>query len=117
MRFASSLATALSAFVAVGLGSSHAWSQQQPQASDHWTIDRVLTTDPFGAIDVDAAGNSAESIKSWAEARTPAERSELSGRCSVITDPSYAPRFTDFARVLCQRYAEAMSNTRDGKAS
>ena len=101
----------------VGMGASSAWSQTTDEKHEsNWTVDKVLTTDPFGTIDIDAAGTSADSVKTWAQGRTSSERTELDGRCSVIDDPSYASRYADQARIFCRHYADA-TNTQGSSPS
>ena len=69
-----------------------------------WTADNVTAERPFGTINTDAAGSTGDSMRTWARGRTPSERSELSGRCSVIANPANASRFSSETQRFCRDY-------------
>jgi hypothetical protein len=69
-----------------------------------WTADNVTAERPFGAINTDAAGTTSESMRTWAQGRTASERSELSGRCTVITNPTNASRYSSETQRFCRDY-------------
>lgn len=73
-------------------------------SSGPWTSDNVTAERPFGSINIDAAGNTSESMRTWAQTRSPAERAELSGRCGIIANPSNASRYTADTQRFCRDY-------------
>jgi hypothetical protein len=69
-----------------------------------WTADNVTAARPFGEINIQAAGTTDASVRTWAQARTPAERAELNGRCAVINNPANSARYQADAKQFCTRY-------------
>ncbi len=104
MRSKARLVEVASFTLAVALGPSYALAQENASGQTHWTVDKVLTSHPFDTIDIDSAGNSDASVKAWADLRTQAEREELMGRCGIITNPDYAPRYSTFAQDFCRHF-------------
>jgi hypothetical protein len=43
-------------------------------------------------------------MRTWVQGRTVSERSELSGRCSIIADPANASRYSDETQRFCREY-------------
>jgi hypothetical protein len=76
-----------------------------------WTADNVSAARPFGAIDVTHAGTTNAEMRTWSQARTPQERSELNGRCSVISNPTYSPRYPADAQQFCRTFTTAQADT------
>ena len=75
-----------------------------------WTADNVSAARPFGAIDVSHAGTSADQMRTWSQTRTPRERSELNGRCSVINNPTYSTRYPTDAQQFCRTFTTAQAS-------
>jgi hypothetical protein len=69
-----------------------------------WTADNVTAARPFGDINIQAAGNTNESVRTWAQGRSASERAELSGRCAVINSPANAARYAADAKQFCTRF-------------
>jgi hypothetical protein len=69
-----------------------------------WTADNVTAARPFGDINVQAAGTTNDSVRTWAQGRSAPERAELSGRCAVINNPANSARYSADARQFCNRY-------------
>lgn len=69
-----------------------------------WTADNVTAARPFGDINIQAAGNTDQSVRTWAQGRSASERAELSGRCAVINNPANSARYAADARQFCTRY-------------
>ena len=74
-----------------------------------WTADNVSAARPFGAIDVSRAGTTPDQVRTWSQARTPQERSELNGRCSVIGNPTYSSRYPANAQQFCRTFTTAQA--------
>ena len=72
-----------------------------------WTTNNVTAARPFGTIDVSRAGTSTESVRTWSQGRTAAERSELSGRCGVINNPANSARYPANAQQFCRNFLTA----------
>ena len=72
-----------------------------------WTADNVTAARPFGNIDVSGAGTSTDSVRTWSQARTASERSELSGRCGIINNPANSARYPANAQQFCRSYLTA----------
>ena len=83
-----------------------------------WTSDNVTAARPFGELNITAAGTTNQSVSSWAQQRTPAERAEIMGRCEVITNAQNSSRFMPDAVAFCRTYMmTASANPPGGKAS
>ena len=85
-------------------------------SSGPWTADNVTAARPFGNINVTAAGNSTESVRTWVQGRSAAERAELSGRCQVITSSANASKYPADAQQFCRNYMMVASANPAGKA-
>jgi hypothetical protein len=86
-------------------------------SSGPWTADNVTAARPFGNINVSAAGNTTESVRTWVQGRSATERAELSGRCQVITSSTNASRYPADAQQFCRNYMMvASANPPAGKA-
>jgi hypothetical protein len=86
-------------------------------SSGPWTADNVTAARPFGNINVSAAGNTTESVRTWVQGRSASERAELSGRCQVITSSANASRYPADAQQFCRNYMMvASANPPAGKA-
>jgi len=72
-----------------------------------WTADNVTAARPFGNIDVSRAGTSADSVRTWSQARSASEKSELTGRCSIISNPANSARYPANAQQFCRNYITA----------
>ena len=81
-----------------------------------WTADNVTAARPFGDINVSAAGNTTESMRTWVQGRSASERAELSGRCQVITNTANASRYPADAQQFCRNYMMVASAAPAGKA-
>jgi hypothetical protein len=75
-----------------------------------WTADNVSAARPFGTIDVSDAGTTTAQVQTWSQARTPQERNELNGRCSVINNPTYSARYPANAQQFCRTFMTAQAN-------
>ena len=75
-----------------------------------WTADNVSAARPFGTIDVSTAGTTPAQVRTWSDARTPQERNELNGRCSVITNPTYSARYPTNAHQFCRTFTTAQAS-------
>jgi hypothetical protein len=75
-----------------------------------WTADNVSAARPFGTIDVSGAGSTTDQVRTWSQARTPQERSELNGRCSVINNPTYTARYPANAQEFCRTFTTAQAS-------
>jgi len=82
--------------------------------STNWTADNVSATMPFGSIDVGAAGTTPGSVGTWVNSRSAAEKAELTGRCNVITNRTYANRYPASAEAFCRNFQTAQNSA--GKA-
>jgi hypothetical protein len=69
-----------------------------------WTTENVSAEQPFGNIDVSAAGKTTAQVRTWARTRTPMERNELAGRCGVVGDPANSSRYPANAQEFCSTY-------------
>lgn len=81
-----------------------------------WTADNVTAARPFGNIDVSGAGSSTDSVRTWSQARTASERSELNGRCSIISNPANSARYPANAQQFCRNYVTASAAPPSSKA-
>jgi hypothetical protein len=81
-----------------------------------WTANNVAAARPFGDINVSAAGNTTESVRTWVQGRSATERAELSGRCQVITSSANAARYPADAQQFCRNYMMVASANPAGKA-
>jgi len=79
--------------------------------STNWNTSTVSTTNPFGTIDINAAGTTPDSIRQWAQGRSATERAELQGRCGVIS--ANAGRYPMQAQTFCRNFMTA-SNASPG---
>jgi len=84
---------------AAGSAGAPAGASQGP-----WTANNVTAARPFGEINVQAAGNTPESVRTWAQSRSASERAELRGRCDVITNPSNSSRYDTQTQQFCRNY-------------
>jgi hypothetical protein len=64
----------------------------------------VSAADPFGNIDIAAAGMTPETVKAWSKRRSVSEKSELSRRCSIINNPNYTSHYPIQAQLFCRNY-------------
>jgi hypothetical protein len=65
----------------------------------------VTSARPFGDINIQAAGTTNESVRTWSQGRTAAEREELSERCDVITNPANSSKnYPMNAMQFCRTY-------------
>jgi hypothetical protein len=81
-----------------------------------WTANNVTAQRPFGDINVSSAGTTTETVRTWAQQRSPAERAEISGRCTVITNAGNASRYPADAQQFCRNYMMvASANPPSGK--
>lgn len=76
-----------------------------------WTADNVSAARPFGTIDISGAGTTAGQVRTWSDGRTPQERSELNGRCSVINNPTYSARYPANAQEFCRTFTTAQASS------
>jgi hypothetical protein len=79
-------------------------SSRESASAGPWTADNVTADRPFGAISTDAAGTTPESMRTWAQTRTESERTELSGRCAVITSSANSSKYPSQAQEFCRDY-------------
>ena len=79
-------------------------------SSGPWTTDNVAAARPFGNIDVSGAGTSTDSVRTWTQGRSASERSELSGRCSIINNPANSARYPANAQRFCRDYVTASAS-------
>jgi len=91
---------------------------QTPSSQGPWTADNVTAARPFGDINIQAAGTTTESVRTWVQGRSPAERAELSGRCNVITNPANSSRYDMQTQQFCRNYmmVAAASPAPEGKS-
>jgi hypothetical protein len=98
----------LTAFASSGVSAQRASVpgalNQVPKQAPHWSASNVSTEQPFGNIDVAAAGSSVESVRLWSFGRSVSERNEINGRCAVITTPANAARFSPSDQQFCRNY-------------
>jgi hypothetical protein len=85
-------------------------------SSGPWTANNVTAARPFGDINVSAAGNTTESVRTWVQGRSASERAELSGRCQVISSSANASRYPADAQQFCRNYMMVASAAPAGKA-
>jgi hypothetical protein len=85
-------------------------------SSGPWTANNVTAARPFGDINVSAAGNTTDSMRTWAQGRSASERAELSGRCQVISNSANASRYPADAQQFCRNYMMVASAAPAGKA-
>jgi len=90
------------------------------QSGGNWSTANVTANDPFGTINVNAAGTTQDSIRSWAQGRSAAERTELMGRCGVISEQGNAQRYPAHAQQFCRNFmasAEQRGGTSGGSTT
>ena len=90
----------------IALTSADAFAQRANNvpSGGPWSANNVTATRPFGSIDVSRAGSSAESVRTWSQGRSATERTELNGRCDVITTPANAGRYRPGDLQFCRNY-------------
>ncbi|MFO1184921.1 MAG: hypothetical protein U1E56_09045 [Bauldia sp.] len=105
--------------LAVVLGVSGAFAQAQaPGAGQtttgmNYTTSNVDTSRPFGSIDITKAGPNNSQMSTFLAGLSAADRAELTGRCSVVGNPSNSARYQSDATSFCQSFTTAM-NTQGG---
>ena len=98
-------------------GSANVGAQGKAGASASqgpWTANNVTAARPFGDIDIQAAGSTSESVRTWVQTRTAAEREELRGRCEFISDPANTSRYPMNAQTFCRNYMMVSLNAPAG---
>lgn len=83
--------------------------------SANWTAENVSAAMPFGSIDVGAAGTTPNSVGTWVNGRSDAEKAELTGRCNIITNRTYSSRYPASAATFCRNLQTAQNSA--GKAA
>jgi|SRR5215471_2087920 len=78
-------------------------------AVGNYTANNVSAATPFGTMDITPAGTTPQSVGTWYNSRTPAEQAELRGRCSVITNNTYASRYPATAAAFCRNMQTAQN--------
>jgi hypothetical protein len=92
-------------------------SAEWPSSSSNFNTTNVSTTNPFGSIDVGAAGTTPESMRQWMQGRSASERAELQGRCGVITSSANTNRYPRQAQTFCRNYMTASNASPGGPGS
>ena len=54
-------------------------------------------------------GTTTAQVRTWSDGRTPQERNELNGRCTVITNPTYSARYPANAQQFCRTFTTAQA--------
>ena len=91
-------------------------SSTSGSSAGSYTANNVTAVRPFGDIDVRAAGSTDQSVRTWAQGRSAAERAEISSRCQVITNASNASRYPMDAQQFCRTYMMTASANPAGKS-
>jgi len=72
---------------------------------------------PFGSINISTAGANNANMSTFMAGLTDMQRTELSGRCNFINDPSNASRYMQNAKDFCRTYQTASLSGTSGAGS
>jgi len=92
-------------------GAAGAAANAAANTAARWSADTVTAAQPFGTMDITPAGSTPSSVGTWVNSRTPAEKAELSGRCSVINDAVNASRYSAEAQAFCRNMVTAQNTS------